>query len=63
MLLFLVAVVVVLLGLIRDSENEVDDNSQQEDNGQNGRAESVVEAGLAPHSYTLGSPVVCHKGV
>lgn len=53
----------MLAGLVGDSEDKVDNDGQEQDNGQNSRTETVVEAGLSPHSYRLSSPVVCHQGV
>lgn len=57
------ALVAVVLRLVGDSENEVDNNSQEKDNSQNGGTETVIETGLAPHSYRLGSPMVCYQCV
>lgn len=53
----------MLLRLIHNPQNEVDNNGQQEDDGQKGRAKSVVEARLPSHSYRLCSPVICDQGV
>lgn len=53
----------LLLGLIHNPQDKVDNDGQQEDNGQESWTESVVKSGLPPHSYRLGSPVVCDQGV
>lgn len=53
----------VLAGLVHDAEDKVDDNGQEEDDGEDGRAEAVVKAGLAPHANALRSPVVRDEGV
>ena len=51
------------LGVIRDPQHKVHHHRQQQHDGQERRAEPVVEAGLAPDPYALGPPVVRHEGV
>ena len=53
----------MVLGLVGNSEDEVDDDGQEKDDGQNSRAETVIETGLSLHSYRLGSPVVGYECV
>lgn len=53
----------LLLGVVQDAQNKVDHDSQQENNGQDGRAETIVETSLSPHSYGLCSPVICDQRV
>jgi len=52
-----------LLRGVCDAEDEVDDDGQQQDNGEEGRAEEVVEAGLAAQADGAGAPMVCEQGV
>jgi hypothetical protein len=52
--------VLPLLGSIDDSEDEVDNDGQQKNDGQHRRTEAVVEAGLTSHPNGLCSPVVRH---
>lgn len=55
--------VLLLLGAIGNPQNKVHDDGQQENNGQNRRAEPVIETGLSSHPDRLGSPVVGNQGV
>lgn len=53
----------VLLRLVHNAEDKVDNDGQQEDDGEDRRAESVVKASLATHANRLGAPVVGDEGV
>lgn len=55
--------VILLFRRVRDPEDEVDDHGQEQDDGQEGRPEAVVEAGLAADAYRLRAPVVREQGV
>ena len=55
--------VILVLRRVRDPQNKVDHDRKKQNNGQKRRAEAVIEAGLAPHSYRLGSPVVCYERI
>lgn len=53
----------LLLGGIRDSENEVDHNSKKENNGETSRAISIVKTGLPSHPDRFRTPVVRYQGI
>src|ERR1041384_2718476 len=55
--------VVLLLGGVCYPQDEVDDDSQQQNDGQEGRAEAVVKPGLAADADRFGTPVICYEGV
>ena len=44
-------------------QHEVDDDSRKEGNGQDGGAQPVVEAALAPHPYAPRAPMEGKQGV
>lgn len=46
-----------------DPQNEVDNNRKQQSNGQNRRAEAVIESTLPSHTNALCAPVECDKRV
>lgn len=54
---------ILLLRRVRDAEDEVHHHSQEQDDGQEGWAEAVVEAGLAADPDRLRTPVVREQGV
>ena len=53
----------VLAGRVRDPEDKVDDDGEEQDDGEEGGTEAVIEAGLTAHPYRLGPPVVRYEGV
>lgn len=53
----------LLLRLIHNPQDKVDNDGQQKNNRQESWAKPVIESSLPPHSYRLGSPVVCDEGV
>ena len=55
--------VVLLLGLINNPQHKVDNNGQEEYDGQESRAEAVIETSLASHSNGFGPPMVCGEGI
>lgn len=59
----LVMAVLLLLRLLHDSQHEVDHHGKQQNDGQEGRAEAVVEARLASYANRFRSPVVRYQGV
>ena len=52
----------VHLGVL-NAQDEVDHDSGQQGNGQNSRAEAVVEAALTTTPDTLGTPVECNDRI
>lgn len=48
---------------VDDPEDKVDYHRQQKHDGQHGRPEAVVEAGLTSLPYTLGSPMIRRQGI
>lgn len=52
-----------MLRRVRDPQDKVDHDREEQDDGQKGGAEAVVEARLAAHAYRLGAPVVRYEGV
>lgn len=54
----LVEIVLLLLGLIHDAKYEVDDDSQQQDDGEESRPKPVIKTSLSPDPDAFSSPVV-----
>jgi len=53
----------LILRRVGNPEHEIDHDSAQQDDSQEGGTKPVIEARLPAHSYRLGSPVVRYEGV
>jgi hypothetical protein len=53
----------LLLGRIRNSQNEVDDDREEEDDSEEGRSESIIETSLPSQTNRLRAPVICEQRI